>query len=94
LRVLLALRQPLLLFGDLRLLSLDELIGPLLDAFVLAVLENGTGHINRALVMRDHRANERNVRIACLGGRLLGQRRNRKTTQRVLRVEVPSQRKA
>src|SRR5215213_4694095 len=60
--------EPLLHLGDLALLLADDVVGPLLGLIILAVLEDDSGHVDRTLVMRDHRLHERHVRIGILHG--------------------------
>ena len=60
------LLEPFLHCGDFGLLSRDDLIGPGLDLIILAELQDRTGHIDRALMVRNHRLDEGDIGIAGL----------------------------
>ena len=49
---------------DFCLLCRDDLIGPGFDLIIFAELQNGARHVDRALMMRDHRLDEGHIGIA------------------------------
>ena len=59
-----ALLEPLLHQGDFAFLRLDDLLGELSHLRILAEGQHGLGHVDRALVMRDHPLDEIDVGIA------------------------------
>jgi hypothetical protein len=61
--------EPFLHCGDLGLLSRDDLIGPDLDLIILAELQDRTGHVDRALVVRNHCLDEGDIGIFGLAAR-------------------------
>ena len=63
-RLLAAFSKPLIHHGDLAFLRRDNLLGQLADLRVLAVLQRHLGHVDRALVVRDHAAHEIDVGVS------------------------------
>ncbi|OWV64825.1 hypothetical protein ATY76_21195 [Rhizobium sp. R339] len=58
--------EPGVHLGDLRFLRLDHRFRKFADFGILAVLKLDLGHIDRALMVRDHSANEVHVGIAAI----------------------------
>ena len=63
-RLLAVVAQPLVHHGDLAFLHGDDLLGQLVNLRVLAVLQRHLGHVDRALVVRDHATHEIDVGVA------------------------------